>query len=163
GYGYEVGANDWGFTAHIDGMHSGHQGTFEAFIRLDLGFAPADSGLTDIAPVWFNVTGECDADAEFDVPDTGGRYTESDVWRATDTRRFIAAAGHLHDGGLALELRNTTTKREPLYLPGSVRPRAASRMRLRVPAPFAERTVPIRSSDRAERGEGHPRRVRHQR
>lgn len=109
GYGYEVGANDWGFTAHIDGMHTGHPGTFEAFIRLDLGFAPADSELTNIAPVWFSVTGECDADAEFDVPGTGSRYTKSDVWRATETGRFIAAAGHLHDGGLALKLRNTAT------------------------------------------------------
>jgi hypothetical protein len=109
GYGYEVGPNDWGFTAHIDGMHAGHPGTFEAFIKLDLGFAPADAGLTDISPVWFSVTGECDADAEFDVPRVGRRYSESDSWVATQSGRFIAAAGHLHDGGIELRLKNATT------------------------------------------------------
>lgn len=109
GFGYEVGPNDWGFTAHIDGMHAGHPGTFEAFIRLDLGFAPANAGLTGIAPVWFSVTGECDADAEFDVPRGGSRYSMSDSWQATQSGRFIAAAGHLHDGGVELKLKNVTT------------------------------------------------------
>ena len=137
GYGYYwdampnalTGDPFWGLVAHLDGMH----GSKNVFVKLDLGFVPtADAeGYTDIDPIWLDVE-NCELSLGYDVrKGSGRRGVAKRSWTYTmpEGGSFIAMAGHLHDGGLRLVLRNVTTgdhlftseaiygkRREPWYL-----------------------------------------------
>jgi hypothetical protein len=107
GYGYWIDGGLLGLGYHLDSMH----GRREVFLKLKLGFAPdADgSSLTNIRPVWLDVD-NC-SDSEFDVPRNldPGPHREVSDFAMPLSGRFVALAGHLHDGGLRLILRNATT------------------------------------------------------
>jgi hypothetical protein len=107
GYGYHIDGGLLGLAYHLDSMHGRH----ELFLKLKLGFTPdaGGSNLTNIRPVWLDVD-NC-SDSEFDVPrnPAPGRHREVWDWTMPLEGRFVALAGHLHDGGLRLVLRNATT------------------------------------------------------
>jgi len=50
--------------------------------------------------------------SEFNVPKDSGRGHHRTTWDFVmpDSGRFVAMAGHLHDGGLKLKLRNVTQR-----------------------------------------------------
>jgi hypothetical protein len=105
-------SHKWLLNYHLDGMH---KGKYEVFLRLDLDFTPEAEAeaeaMIDITPVWFDVD-NC-SDSEFNVPKDGGRrgkYKTTWDFRMPDSGRFVAMAGHLHDGGLKLKVRNRTQK-----------------------------------------------------
>jgi hypothetical protein len=123
---------DWLLNYHIDGMHSGHDLT--GYLRLNLTFVPAaEASLTPIVPLWLDVDGTCD-DSEFDILRGDGRrgvFRQDWEYWMPEAGRIIGLAGHLHDGGIKLRLRNQTadthlftsralygSRKEPEYLTG---------------------------------------------
>lgn len=123
GYGYHwsneanpnspyYGAKGWGMTAHLDGMHGmTHKGVF---LRLRMKFTPASEG--DLVPtraLWIDVNGSCTLNPTFDVvkgSGSDGRYKKSATLDMPVSGNVIGMAGHLHDGGLRLTLRNQTAR-----------------------------------------------------
>ncbi|HZA39526.1 MAG TPA: hypothetical protein VFA00_02770 [Actinomycetota bacterium] len=104
-------SHKWLLNYHLDAMHSGR---YEVYIRLDLDFTPEseDPSMSGVTPVWMDVR-NCTMTSEFNVPKNGGRhgkYKTTWTFLMPDSGRFVAMAGHLHDGGLKLKLRNITQK-----------------------------------------------------
>ncbi|MDQ4094669.1 MAG: hypothetical protein M3174_00460, partial [Actinomycetota bacterium] len=95
----------WAFTAHLDGMH----GSSDVYVQFDMGFVPASEAgdMTNIEPVWLDVR-NCSSDPVYDVPKRQGLHKERWTYRMLTGGRFVALAGHLHDGGLRLKLDNVT-------------------------------------------------------
>lgn len=113
GYGYHWAngsGSKWWLAAHLDGMHGG--GEDDVYIKLRLGFT-TDPETIPILPVWIDVNGSCTTDPTFDVPKSAEarRFRISDKITMPIGGRFIGMAGHLHDGGLRLKLRNLTKDR----------------------------------------------------
>lgn len=113
GYGYRwTGGSHWYLNYHLDSMH----GTHRVFVKLKLGFVPQSetTGITGIRPVWLDVD-NC-ADSEFDVPRDPAPGPNKRTWSFTmpEGGRFVTLAGHLHDGGRRLKLRNATTD-QPMF------------------------------------------------
>ena len=104
------GNKGWGMVAHLDSMHQlSHD---NVYIRLRMGFTPSsEETLDEMRPVWIDVNGSCTANPTFDVPKGGSddRFRLSDRLDMPLSGRFVGMAGHLHDGGLRLRLRNDTT------------------------------------------------------
>jgi hypothetical protein len=106
---YSYLASKWLLNYHLDAMHKGR---YEVFLRLDVDFI-ADSAatdVTDVTPMWFDVD-NCN-DSEFNVPKNGGvngKYKATWDYQMPTSGRFVAMAGHLHDGGLKIKLRNRTS------------------------------------------------------
>jgi hypothetical protein len=107
GYGYWMNGGSLGLGYHLDSMHGRH----EVYLKLKLGYTEDTEGstLTPIRPVWLDVD-NC-SDSEFNVPRNldPGRHKEVWDYAMPVGGRFVALAGHLHDGGLKLRLRNVTT------------------------------------------------------
>ncbi len=106
------GAKGWGMTAHLDGMHGmTHDGVF---IRLRMRFVPAsEEQLIPTRALWLDVNGSCTTNPTFDVvkgSGTDGRYKKNATMDMPVSGELIGMAGHLHDGGLRLTLRNQTTQ-----------------------------------------------------
>ena len=103
-------SHKWLLNYHLDAMHNGR---YEVYLRLDLDFVPeAEAGaMTDITPLWMDVR-NCTMTSEFNVPKGSGRGHHRTTWDFVmpDSGRFVAMAGHLHDGGLKLKLRNVTQR-----------------------------------------------------
>ena len=103
------GKRGWGMTAHLMGMHGmTHKGVF---IRLRLGFEGSSAALTPTRALWLDVNGSQTFDPTFDVAKgsgDNGRFKISDTLDAPVSGELIGAAGHLHDGGIRLTLRNAT-------------------------------------------------------
>jgi hypothetical protein len=102
-------APGWGMVAMLDGR----AGKADVFIELEVGFVPEGqaSGMTAIRPVWLDVR-NCSSNPVYDVPRGSGEdgvHRESWTHELALGGRFVFLGGHLHDGGLALELRNATT------------------------------------------------------
>ena len=98
----------WWNVFHLDPMHG--DGENNIFIRLRLGFT-TDPTITPVLPIWLDVNGSCTKNLTFDVPksDDGKRFRiRSDKITLPVSGRMIGSAGHLHDGGLWLKLRNLT-------------------------------------------------------
>jgi hypothetical protein len=108
GYGYHWAAGSiWGMNYHLDSHHV----TGEVYLRLNMGFVPdaKATGMADATPVWFDVD-NC-SDSEFNVirDPTRGNYERTWTYTMPKGGKFVALAGHLHDGGIRLRLRNLTT------------------------------------------------------
>jgi hypothetical protein len=99
----------WLMNYHLDGMHKDHE--FDVYVKLTLGFTPAsEATLTNVVPVWLDVD-NCD-DSEYDVAKGSGDKPRSRTkWTYTmpEGGSFVTMAGHLHDYGLRLKLKNLTT------------------------------------------------------
>jgi plastocyanin len=67
--------------------------------------------LTPVTPVWLDVRNCTGPDPSFDVPGTHGRfstYARTASWTAPESGLLVSGGGHLHGGGIRLELRNAT-------------------------------------------------------
>jgi plastocyanin len=109
GYGYANKATDrWGLLFML--MNHRKQ-RLNGFIRYTVRYVTGVA-LTPVKPVWLDVhncTGGIDP--VFDVPGGGKRFS---VFRKTsdftmpESGRLVSGGGHLHGGGIRLELRNAT-------------------------------------------------------
>ncbi len=110
GYGYPNRASDrWGLLYMLMN-HTGR--TLTGYIRYTVRYAVGQQ-LTPVKPVWLDVRNCTGPDPVFDVPGTGGRfstYSRSYAWTAPESGYVVAAGGHLHGGGMRLELTNATCR-----------------------------------------------------
>ena len=103
GYGYpNRGTDRWGLVY----MLMNHKPVARTvFVQYTVRYSTGER-LTPVRPYWFDVR-NCRADPIFDVPGTGPLFSavsrESTV-TMPESGRIVAAAGHLHGGGLRLEL-----------------------------------------------------------
>lgn len=106
GYGYPNRAADrWGLLYML--MNHRKQ-TLKGFIRYTLRYVSGEQ-LAPVKPIWLDVRNCRGLDPIFDVPGTGGRgstFTETTRYTMPESGRFVAGGGHLHGGGVRLELRN---------------------------------------------------------
>ena len=110
GYGYPNKATDrWAMTF----MLMNHRDVAETVrVRYTVRYATGEP-LVPVKPIWLDVN-NCHADPVFNVPGNGPRF--STFSRHSDFRlpkggTLIAGGGHLHGGGLRLELSNATCGR----------------------------------------------------
>ena len=69
--------------------------------------------LKPVVPVWLDVR-NCLADPQFSVPGTGRKgstWSKSSLFRMPSAGRFVFGFGHLHGGGVRLDLDNATCGR----------------------------------------------------
>jgi hypothetical protein len=105
GYGYpNRGQDAWGLLYML---MNHHPHSMVVRIRYTVRYVTGEP-LTAVKPVWLDVK-NCRADPVFNVPGTGGR--SSAVARTADFRmpesgRFVAGGGHLHGGGISLDVTN---------------------------------------------------------
>jgi hypothetical protein len=104
GYGYRVQPGDtWNTLAHV--MNLGDE-TRTLNVEVTFYYAPADSGLREVRPLWLDVN-NC-GNSEYSIP----AGSSSEVWDFTATSdlegRIVATFGHVHDQGVQIELRNMT-------------------------------------------------------
>jgi hypothetical protein len=109
GYGYPVSSSDiWGMVY----MLMNHQAqTKTVYVRYTVTVATGRL-LTPVTPLWLDER-NCRADPIFDVPGTGG--PGSSYARTVDVTiplsgRIVAGGGHLHGGGVSLELSDSTCR-----------------------------------------------------
>ena len=109
GYGYANKATDrWGLLYML--MNHKPQ-RLNGFIRYTVRYVTGEK-LTPVKPVWLDVR-NCTGgiDPVFDVPGGGKRFstfTKTADFTMPEGGRLISGGGHLHGGGVRLELRNAT-------------------------------------------------------
>jgi len=107
GYGYpNRGQDAWGLLYML---MNHHPHSMVVRIRYTVRYVTGEP-LTAVKPVWLDVR-NCRADPVFNVPGTGGRGTavaRTADFRMPESGRFVAGGGHLHGGGLSLDVTNTS-------------------------------------------------------
>jgi hypothetical protein len=107
GYGYpNRGQDAWGLLYML---MNHHPHTMVVHIRYTVRYATGEP-LTAVKPVWLDIK-NCRADPVFNVPGTGrpGSAVErTATFRMPESGRFVAAGGHLHGGGISLDVTNTS-------------------------------------------------------
>jgi len=112
-YTYLVGANDqWGSIYHLKNGTAPGTPAKTVYIRYTLRYQPGATTQNSrpVTPMFMDVTG-CAGD-EYNVPGTGGPgsvHTRFATWTAPASGIAVFAAGHLHDGGIDITLKNETT------------------------------------------------------
>jgi plastocyanin len=108
GYGYPNRATDrWGLLYML--MNHKPQ-RLNGFIRYTVRYVTGEA-LTPVKPVWLDVRNCTGADPVFDVPGGGKRFstfTKTADFTMPESGRLVSGGGHLHGGGVRLELRNAT-------------------------------------------------------
>ena len=108
GYGYaNKGTDRWGLLYML--MNHKPQ-RLNGFIRYTVRYVTGEA-LTPVKPVWLDVRNCTGADPVFDVPGGGKRFstfTRTADFTMPESGRLVSGGGHLHGGGLRLELRNET-------------------------------------------------------
>jgi hypothetical protein len=107
GYGYpNRGSDHWGLVY----MLMNHKPvTRTVYVQYTVRYRTGEA-LTPVRPYWFDVR-NCRADPIFDVPGTGrmfSTFTQSARFTMPESGVIVAAGGHLHGGGMRLDLRNET-------------------------------------------------------
>lgn len=106
GFGYHVGQDPWTLVAEIMN-HS--EAPKVVFATLDVTYRPgSDRSLKPVTPMWLDVD-NCN-DSEYTVP-AGPSHVKWD-WTSSLTGRIVAAAGHVHNGGIKTVLTNETTSQQ---------------------------------------------------
>jgi plastocyanin len=106
GYGYpNRGLDAWGLLYMLMNHHP-HSMVVQ--IRYTVRYVTAEP-LTPVKPVWLDIE-NCRADPVFNVP--GTRWPRATLSRTVDFRmpesgRFVAGGGHLHGGGISLDVSDT--------------------------------------------------------
>ena len=114
GYGYPNRATDRWALLYMLMNHK--PTTLKGYIRYRVRYVTGET-LTPVKPVWLDVR-NCTGgiDPVFDVPG-GGRsfstFTKTGDFTMPESGRFVAGGGHLHGGGVRLELRNRTCGTKP--------------------------------------------------
>jgi plastocyanin len=107
GYGYPNAAqNVWGLLYMLMNHHNRAD---TVYVRYTVRYVTGEP-LTPVRPIWLDVR-NCRADPVFNVPGTGGRgstYAQHYDFRMPESGLLVAGGGHLHGGGLRLELSNRT-------------------------------------------------------
>jgi plastocyanin len=107
GYGYPNRASDtWGLVYML---MNHHPHTMVVRIRYTARYVTGQP-LTPVKPVWMDVE-NCKADPVFSVAGTGGpgsTVSRTADFRMPESGRFVAAGGHLHGGGVSLDVTNTS-------------------------------------------------------
>ena len=110
GYGYPNKATDrWGLYYML---MSHHRNPITAQIRYRVTYATGVR-LKPVRPVWLDVR-NCEEDPQFSVPGTGGKgstFSKASDFRMPAGGRLVFGFGHVHGGGLRLELENATCHR----------------------------------------------------
>jgi plastocyanin len=107
GYGYpNRGFDAWGLLYML---MNHHERTSVVQIRYTVRYV-TDEPLTAVKPVWLDIK-NCRADPVFNVPGTGGAgsiLSRTADFRMPESGRFVAGGGHLHGGGLLLDVSDTS-------------------------------------------------------
>ncbi len=107
GYGYANAAGDlWGLVYMLMNHHKHAQ---SVSVRYTVTYVTGQA-LTPVRPIWLDVH-NCETDPIFTVPGTGGKgstYSRSSDFRLPVSGRIVAGGGHLHGGGVRLDLADTT-------------------------------------------------------
>ena len=108
GYGYANKATDrWGLLYML--MNHKPQ-RLNGFIRYTVRYVTGEA-LTPVKPIWLDVRNCSGADPVFDVPGGGKRFstfTKTTDFTMPESGRLVSGGGHLHGGGVGLQLRNAT-------------------------------------------------------
>jgi plastocyanin len=127
GYGYpNKGSDHWGLLYMLMNHHNKKE---TVYIRYTVDYVTGQT-LISARPVWLDIH-NCSSDPVFDIPGTGGpgsSYSRHADFRMPESGHLIWGGGHLHGGGLRLELSDRGCKRSaPVFtsLPtwGSMMPR----------------------------------------
>jgi hypothetical protein len=114
-YAYLVGAGDqWGSSSIYHLMNETPPGTpaKTVYIQYTLSYQPGANATNSrpVQPLFVDITG-C-GNSTYDVPGGGGPgsiHTKSRTWRAPQNGMAVFSAGHLHDGGIDITLRDSTS------------------------------------------------------
>ncbi len=110
GYGYPVReSNPWSLTYML--MNHSKQ-PWTAYVRYHVQYVIGEPR-TAVRPVWLDIR-NCLTDPVWSVPGTGRRGSEHSrqtEFRLPESGRIVAALGHLHGGGVRLELADRTCGR----------------------------------------------------
>ena len=108
GYGYANKATDrWALLYML--MNHKPQ-TLKGYIRYHVRYVTGEAR-TPVKPVWLDVRNCSGPDPVFDVPGGGksfSTFTKTADFTMPESGRLVAGGGHLHGGGIRLELRNAT-------------------------------------------------------
>jgi plastocyanin len=107
GYGYpNRGSDRWGLVY----MLMNHKAvTRTVYVQYTVRYVTGET-LTPVRPYWLDVK-NCRADPIFDVPGTGPMFStvsRSVTFTMPESGRIVAGGGHLHGGGLRLDLSDDT-------------------------------------------------------
>ena len=107
GYGYpNRGQDTWGLLYML---MNHHPHSMVVRIRYTVRYVTGEP-LTAVKPVWLDVE-NCRADPVFSVAGTGKRgatVSRTADFRMPESGRFVAAGGHLHGGGVSLDVSDTS-------------------------------------------------------
>jgi plastocyanin len=110
GFGYpNGGSNRWALLAML---MNHHDMTMAVRVRYTVRYVTGES-LAPVTPIWLDIH-DCSADPIFDVPGTGGpgsTYSRHVDLTLRESGRLLTAGGHLHGGGIKLELSDQTCNR----------------------------------------------------
>ncbi|HUP33729.1 MAG TPA: hypothetical protein VM184_11885 [Gaiellaceae bacterium] len=113
GYGYANKATDrWGLLYML--MNHKPQ-RLNGYIRYTVRYVTGET-LTPVKPIWLDVRNCTGPDPVFDVPGGGKRFstfTKTADFTMPESGRLVSGGGHLHGGGLRVELRNATCRTTP--------------------------------------------------
>ena len=113
GYGYANKATDrWGLLYML--MNHKPQ-RLNGFIRYTVHYVTGETR-TPVRPIWLDIRNCTGPDPVFDVPGGGRRFstfTTSAGFTMPQSGRLVSGGGHLHGGGIRLELRNATCGTKP--------------------------------------------------
>jgi hypothetical protein len=108
GHGYPNRASDrWGLLYML--MNHKPQ-RLDGYIRYTVRYVTGEQ-LTPVKPLWLDIRNCSGPDPVFDVPGGGKSFstlTKTADFVLPESGRLVAGGGHLHGGGLRLELRNET-------------------------------------------------------
>jgi plastocyanin len=113
GYGYPNKGTDHWYLLYMLMNHKPQ--TLVGYIRYTVTYVTGET-LKPVQPVWLDVRNCTGLDPSFDVPGTGKRfsaYVRTMDWTSPTSGRIVAGGGHLHGGGIRLELHNVTCGTEP--------------------------------------------------
>lgn len=105
-YGYKIGSSEtWNMVYDLMNWQTTSK---TVKIRMTYKYATGSdhTGRAPVRPVWLDVE-QCSLDSEISVP-TGLSDTHYD-WKVNLPGKLIAAAGHIHDHGVNIELTNEST------------------------------------------------------
>jgi plastocyanin len=108
GYGYPNKATDRWALLYMLMNHKPK--TLKGYIRYRVRYVTGKA-LTPVKPVWLDVRNCGGLDPVFDVPGGGksfSTFTETADFTMPANGRLVAGGGHLHGGGIRVELRNAT-------------------------------------------------------
>lgn len=113
GYGYANKATDrWGLLYML--MNHKPQ-RLKGYIRYTVRYVTGEA-LIPVKPIWLDVRNCTGPDPVFDVPGGGRKFstfTKTADFTLPESGRIVAGGGHLHGGGIRLELRNATCGTTP--------------------------------------------------